>query len=170
MNKLLIGLVAVSFIVFACDKEEDAVALPFNEQLTIDSTIIENYFLENNITDVLYDCYTGSITEEPCDGYVSYILQEEGSGLFPPSPSASVVVSYQGKFLETGKEFESNPNIEFTIEHLIAGWQVMLLNMREGDSVTIYIPSGYGYGFTGSANNIPSNTNLIFEMKLIQVN
>lgn len=170
MNKLLIGLVAVSIIGFSCNKEEDPVALPFNEQLTIDSTAIENYLTENSISNVLKDCNTVVVPiGEVCDGYVSYVLHEEGNGL-TPLLSDYIQVSYTGRLMDTEEEFDANDSIDFYLGGLISGWQAVLLDMQEGDSVTMYIPSGFGYGFSGSGDNIPSNANLIFEMRLHKVN
>lgn len=169
MNRILILLAGVVFIGFSC-KEDEVPALPFSEQLTIDSTAIENYLLENGITNVLKDCYTGEIKTGPlCDGYVSYVLHEEGTGLVPPDVNVDILVSYRGRLMDTGEEFDANDTIEFRLGNLISGWQVVLLDMHEGDSVTIYIPSGYAYGSQGTSD-IPANANLIFEMKLHQVN
>lgn len=169
MNKILFLIGAVAFIGFSC-KEEEPVALPFEEQRTIDSTAVENYLIDNNITNVLKDCNT--VIVEPgaiCDGYVSYVLHEEGTGL-GPLLSDNIKVSYTGRLMDTGVEFDANDTIDFYLGGLIPGWQAVLLDMQEGDSVTMYIPSVYGYGFSGSGDNIPSNANLIFEMKLHQVN
>ncbi len=169
MNKILISLLAVSFIGFSCDKEENLVALPFNEQLTIDSLIVENYLIDKGISNVLKDCFTGNSIDDPCDGYVSYVLHEEGNGLTPLSTD-NIQVSYKGSLMDTGVEFEAKDTVNFNLGGLIAGWRVVLLDMQEGDSVTMYIPSGLAYGFAGSGDNIPSNANLIFEMKLHKVN
>lgn len=169
MNKLLILIVIISFIGFSC-KEDEPVALPFAEQRTIDSTAIENFLIDNGITNVIKDCNTVIVTSgEPCDGYVSYVLHEEGNGL-TPLLSDNIEVSYTGRLMDTGVEFDANDTIDFFLSGLISGWQAVLLDMQEGDSVTMYIPSGYGYGFAGSGDNIPSNANLIFEMKLHKVN
>lgn len=169
MNKIIFLISAVTFLGFSC-KEEEPVALPFEEQRTIDSLAVENYLMENNITNVLKDCNTVIVIPgEVCDGYVSYVLHAEGNGL-TPLLSDNIKVSYTGRLMDTGIEFDANDTIDFNLGSLISGWQAVLLDMQEGDSVTMYIPSVYGYGFSGSGDNIPSNANLIFEMKLHQVN
>ena len=169
MNKVLIFIGAITIICFSCKKEEP-LALPFEEQRTIDSTAVENYLVENNIENVLKDCYTVIVTPgEICDGYVSYVLHEEGNGL-TPLLSDNIKVSYSGRLMDTDVEFDANDTIDFSLSGLIAGWQVVLLDMQEGDSVTMYIPAVYGYGFAGSGENIPSNANLIFEMRLHKIN
>jgi len=133
--------------------------------------IIDNYLIDNNIENVLKDCRTIKDDEVPCKGYVSYVSLEEGDGLFPPYLSTKITVSYVGRLLDTGEEFEAKDSVQFTLGNLIQGWQAVLLDMQEGDSVTMYIPSGYGYGYKEkTTNGIPSNANLIFDMKLHQVN
>ncbi len=171
INKVFILLVAVSFVAFAC-KDDDPVPVPFAEQRTADSTAIEKYFDDNGITNVLYDCFTGTVIDEPCNGYVSYVMREESTltdPLTPPHVNVNINVSYTGRLMDTGEQFDANDNIEFPLSNLILGWQVVLLSMQEGDSVTMYIPSGYAYG-ANETNGIPANSNLIFEMKLHQVN
>jgi FKBP-type peptidyl-prolyl isomerase-like protein len=169
MSKILFLIIAVSFLGYACKKEEPK-ALPFEEQRSIDSIAIEQYLIDNNISNILKDCNTVFVpTGEICDGYVSYVLHEEGIGLTPPDANTKIIVSYTGRLMTTNEQFDANDTIEFNLAGLIPGWQAVLLDMQEGDSVTMYIPSVYGYGFKGTTN-IPSNANLIFEMKLHQVN
>jgi len=158
-------------LIVACKEEPGPAALPFNEQLAIDLEIIDNYLIENNIQNILKDCRTVEGDEVPCTGDISYVLLEEGSGLIPPNFSTKITVSYVGRFLDTGEQFDAKDTVEFTLGGLIAGWQILLLDMQEGDSVTMYIPSGYGYGYKEkTTNGIPSNANLIFDMKLHKVN
>lgn len=169
MNKILFFIIAIAFMGFSC-KEEEPVALPFEEQRTIDSTAVENYLAENNIENVLKDCNTVIVIPgEICDGYVSYVLHEEGIGL-TPLLSDNIKVSYTGRLMDTGVEFDANDTIDFHLGGLISGWKAVLLDMQEGDSVTMYIPATYGYGFSGSGEDIPSNANLIFEMRLHKIN
>ncbi len=165
-------LMAVVLIGFSCNKNEDPIALPIDEQIAIDLDIIKSYLEDNNIINALNDCITGDVNESPnCNGDVSYVLHEEGSGLVPPNNSTTkMVVSYKGRLLDTGEEFDAGDSVEFSLGGLIVGWQLLLIEMQEGDSVTMYIPSSYGYGFNGLSPDIPSNANLIFDMKLHQVN
>lgn len=169
MKKIFIFLAAIVFVGFSCKEEEKAPVLPFGEQLEIDLALIEDYFVDNNITNVLRDCNTVNPPGQPCEGYVSYVLIEEGSGLTPPNLSTQIVVSYAGRLMTTGEQFDASENIEFNLAYLIKGWQAVLLDMQEGDSVTMYIPSGYAYGPDGTSG-IPANANLIFEMKLHKLN
>lgn len=171
MKKPVLFLLGIFILTVSCKKDPVIAALPINEQLAIDLEIIDNYLVDNTIENVLKDCRTIKNDELPCEGYVSYVLIEEGSGLFPPYLSTKITVSYVGRLLDTGEQFEAKDSVEFTLGNLIQGWQAVLLDMQEGDSVTMYIPSGYGYGYKEkTTNGIPSNANLIFDMKLHQVN
>ncbi len=172
MKKAIVVLFSVLIIGSSCKKEEDAVPLPFNEQLAIDLQIIDTYLEDNNIANVLKDCKTGEITTEPnCDGDVSYQKHTEGEGLYINTLDYSFVASYKGRLLDTGFEFDANDSAVFTLRRVVIGWQAVLLDSKEGDSLTLYIPSGYGYGFKKeTSNEIPSNANLIFDIKILQVN
>lgn len=157
MRTVSVLLLASVLFASSCKKDEDT-GIPFDEQLSLDSAAIADYLSENNITNVMTDR----------TGYVSYVLHEEGNGV-APQLTDSIEVSYAGRLMDTGEEFDSGEHIEFKVNGLITGWQLVLLDMQEGDSVTMYIPSGYAYGSKGSGDNIPANANLIFDMRLHRV-
>jgi len=171
MKTVFIFFIAVLMITLSCKKEEEVPSIPFDEQLAIDLEIIDTYLVDNNIENVLKDCRTDDVPfGQPCEGYVSYVQHVEGDGLTPPNLGTKVKVSYVGRLLSTGVVFDENDTVDFTLGGLITGWQAILLDMQEGDSVTMYIPSGYAYGTSGKGDDIPANSNLIFDMKLHQVN
>lgn len=152
---LLVFTVLVSL---SCKKEDTAPGIPFDEQLSLDSAAIADYLAANNITNVITDR----------TGYIKYVLHEEGTGV-TPLVTDSVEVSYAGRLMDTGVEFDSGEHTKFRVNGLITGWQIVLTEMQEGDSVTVYIPSGYAYGSNGSGDKIPANANLIFDMRLHRV-
>ncbi|MCB0494933.1 MAG: FKBP-type peptidyl-prolyl cis-trans isomerase [Cyclobacteriaceae bacterium] len=158
MRAFVVLLLAIVFFGFSCKKNTEDTGLDFNEQLALDSAAIADYLTANNITDVMTDQ----------TGYLMYVVHEEGDGVVP-LVTDSVVVSYVGRLLATEEEFDSGDHSEFKVNGLITGWQIMLGLMHEGDSVTIYVPSGFAYGKTGSGDKIPANANLIFGMKLHKV-
>lgn len=61
----------------------------------------------------------------------------------------------------------SNPDSIFTCmpQNTVIGFEIALLNMHVGDSVSLVIPYVSGYGYTGSGA-IPPYTNLIYKLKL----
>lgn len=157
MRAFFVFLLATTFWIASCKKEEEE-GIPFEEQLALDSAAIADYLTENNITN----------TQTDKSGYVWYVLHEEGNGVAPLS-SDSIEVSYEGRLMDTDFEFDAGEHVEFRLSSLITGWQVVLTEMQEGDSVTMYIPSGLAYGTNGSGDDIPANANLIFDMRLHRV-
>ena len=156
MRVLLIFLLGV--VLFSSCKKEEDVGLPFNEQLSLDSAAIADYLTENNITNVIVDR----------TGYINYVLHDETNGVIP-QVSDSIEVTYIGRLMDSGEEFDAGGHVEFRVNGLITGWQLVLTEIHEGDSVTMYIPSGYAYGTNGSGDKIPANANLIFNMRLHRV-
>lgn len=81
---------------------------------------------------------------------------------------------YRGT-LENGKQFDSSFDrgepLEFTVGvgQVIKGWDEGLLGMKVGGKRTIYIPSDMGYGARGAGSAIPPNSNLIFEVELVEI-
>lgn len=61
----------------------------------------------------------------------------------------------------------SNPDSIFTCtpQSTVIGFEIALMNMHVGDSVSLVIPYVSGYGYTGSGS-IPPYTNLIYKLKL----
>ena len=51
---------------------------------------------------------------------------------------------------------------------LIQGFREALQNMRVGDKITVFIPSHLGYGEQGNRPFIPPNTDLIFELEMLE--
>lgn len=52
---------------------------------------------------------------------------------------------------------------------LIPGFREGLLEMSLGDKITLFIPSHLAYGAQGAGNVIPPNTDLVFELELVQI-
>lgn len=157
---LLVGLgLSLSALTFSCSGSEDT----FDEakQFAEDLQAIDNYITENNITDTLHHWTK-----------IRYKVHEEGTGS-QARVGDPILVDYKGYLLD-GVVFDSgrfgdNPKIILNSNSMINGWYYMCQEMQEGDSMTIFIPSRYGYGQTGSRGAIPPNTPLIFDMKMIRV-
>ena len=102
---------------------------------------------------------------------VLYKVLESGEGKMP-TLSDVVSVYYSGSLIN-GKEFDDNmeqpyPD-SFRLRELIAGWQMALTRMKEGDRWMLYIPASQGYGSRGDSD-IPGNSTLIFDIRLVKVN
>ena len=131
----------------------------FEVQLAKDDELIRSYLAENEIE---------AIKDE---SGVYYVMTVEGEG-DSPVVGDIVQVYYEGRFFD-GEAFEArgseDPDVVFQLSGLIYAWQVAIPLMKEGGKITIYAPSGFCYGTSGS-DIIPSNTNLIFDIKLVKIN
>ena len=158
---LLITLVSgLALLTFSCSEETsnfDEVA-----QYAEDLEAIDKYIIEKNITDTLHH-FLG----------IRYKIHETGGGI-PARVGDRILVDYKGYFLDDEVFdqglFGDNPPVILNSGSMISGWYFMCQEMREGDSLTIWLPSVYAYGQRGSGSGaVPPNTPLVFDMKLLRV-
>ena len=101
---------------------------------------------------------------------LQYKVISEGQGASPKA-SDRVEVHYKGT-LVNGNEFDSsykrNATAQFGLNQVIPGWTEGLQLMKEGAVYEFYIPSRLAYG-ERNLPSIPSQSTLIFEVKLIKV-
>ncbi|GAB4367531.1 MAG: hypothetical protein Kow0042_08230 [Calditrichia bacterium] len=99
------------------------------------------------------------------------IVEGRGSS---PKPGETVVVHYTG-WLTDGKRFDSsvlrNKPFEFQIGQgrVISGWEEGVASMRVGGIRQLIIPPTLAYGERGVQGVIPPNSDLIFEIQLIDI-
>lgn len=121
---------------------------------------------------------------------LQYSIYEKGSGK-KPAAGSTVYVHYAG-FFESGELFDSSYEsvskafgkfdqaradakayTPFPFEYgnktgLIPGFLEGLEKMNIGDKAVLFIPSSLGYGEAGAGGIIPPNSNLIFELELLE--
>ncbi|KAF0699073.1 Aste57867_10346 [Aphanomyces stellatus] len=91
-----------------------------------------------------------------------------------PKPGDTLAVHYAG-FLPDGTMFDSSRTrgkpFEFVIGRglVINGWEEGMLQMSKGEKALLFIPAAKGYGAMGAPPVIPPNSNLIFEVELLQI-
>lgn len=149
---------AISFLFFAIGCDDRPEILTAEERLEKDIAAIEQYLDDNNI----------DAQVDPTLNAIYYVIHREGPGQINPLRSDEVEVSYVGRVLGSDEAFDENDSITFTLGNLITGWQVGLQLMTEGDSATLFIPSGYAYGSSGSGQIRP-NSILEFDISLIDI-
>ena len=126
------------------------------EQHQTDVANLEAYLTQNNIQ------------AESLSGGIHYVIHTKGTGNTPTSCNA-VSVTYEGRLMSTGAIFDSTSTpVAFSLSNLIPGWQYGIPLIKEGGSITLYLPSGYAYGSNGTGS-IPPNSNLIFDIELVDV-
>lgn len=143
-------------MVFTSCSDDDPVVLSAEDQLAIDIEKIDA-FLANE-----------EITAEIHESGIRYVTTLEGTG-DQPTLADGVTAKYEGRFLNGNVFDASTTGATFPLNGVIAAWQITLPLMREGGKITIYAPSGYCYGSTGTGG-IPPNENLIFDIELLSVN
>ncbi|XP_069107473.1 FK506-binding protein 2-like [Argopecten irradians] len=87
-----------------------------------------------------------------------------------------LVLHYEG-FFPNGTKFDSsierpgaNPfQFQLGIGQVIQGWERGLLDMCTGEKRKLTVPSALAYGEQGSGELVPPNTDLVFDIELLQV-
>lgn len=97
---------------------------------------------------------------------LQYKILEKGVGK-PPNLDNRVLVSYEGKLLN-GDLFTPAGERDLQLSEMIPGLQEALTLMRPGDRWELYVPSELAWG-TQSRSQIPPNSLLIFDLKVIQI-
>ena len=168
MNKLFaIAMVAGLVLLQACGSDDDTCT---TEVPASKLTSVDQARLASDIAAI--DAYLSSngIVAQTEPSGTRYVITTTGTGVTPCLENR-VTVNYVGKLLSSGNQFDaSKPNepLTFTLSGLILGWQLVMPLVPVGSKVTLYIPSGYGYGSTVAANGkIPANSNLIFEIDFV---
>jgi FKBP-type peptidyl-prolyl cis-trans isomerase len=154
-NFFSIAFVVICFSIFvsSCSDLGGEQSLSFEEQLKKDTTAIGSFLRSKNIS-TLKDA-TG----------VRFVIDSLVSG-FPPRNTNTVKIKYVGRFL-SGTIFDQGV-ITGSVNSFVSGFQVGLSLLPEGSKGRFYIPSGYAYGTSGTTG-IPANSNLMFEITLLDV-
>jgi FKBP-type peptidyl-prolyl cis-trans isomerase len=151
-----LSVIALTVVMASCMMNKEDEIPDFSVQLQKDIALIDEYLMANNIP-----------ATEDVTG-LRYIIHRNGTGTQPTIDSC-VTSNYQGLFLSSGVEFDKGTNISFPLNEVIAGWQIGMPLLKEGDSATFFVPSGYAYGYHGYPPEIPSNSNMIFHVGVTKV-
>jgi cyclophilin family peptidyl-prolyl cis-trans isomerase len=121
---------------------------------------------------LLYTIYQKGTSKKPETGstiYVNYSGYFENGELFDSSHES--VSKAFGKFDQRRADAQGYSPFPFQYGNktgLIPGFLEGLEKMNIGDKALLFIPSHLGYGEAGAGNVIPPNTNLIFELELLE--
>ena len=156
--KVIVGFfLLVPFIVGSCMIRDTEDFPDFNEQLQKDLAAIDSYLASKNLT-----------PQQDDGGFIRYVIYRDSIDTKKPTIDSCVTVHYEGRLLSNGVVFDYGEGVSFPVSSLIDGWKIGLPLLNEGDSVTLFVPSGLGYGFYGS-QEIPANANLMFDIALHKV-
>ena len=104
---------------------------------------------------------------------VKKLIKIQGDGKTYPKTGQLVTVHYVGK-LRNGNKFDSsvdrNQPFSFNIGmgKVIKGWDIGVASMSLGEVASLVISPEYGYGAKGAGRDIPPNSELIFEVRLLK--
>lgn len=88
-------------------------------------------------------------------------------------PGATVTVHYTGALCKNGIIFQSShdfgKSVTFPLSGVIAGWTAGLPGMKVGGTRRLIIPSDMAYGSARAASNIPPNSDLVFDIDLVEI-
>ncbi|MBL7817124.1 MAG: FKBP-type peptidyl-prolyl cis-trans isomerase [Saprospiraceae bacterium] len=98
-------------------------------------------------------------------------ILREGTGAMPKKGEV-VLVNYCGATKDGNKFDESFPrgepiNFPIGVGQVIPGWDEGLMNLKEGTTAVLFIPSALGYG-ERAAGKIPANSDLVFYVELLK--
>ncbi|KAL7942570.1 hypothetical protein V8C42DRAFT_331371 [Trichoderma barbatum] len=112
---------------------------------------------------------------------VQKTVLQEGNGA-EPTPGQTVVMGYTGWLKDTskpenkGKKFDSSydrdpPTFQTAIgvSRVIKGWDEAVVTMKVGERARLDITSDYAYGARAIPGVIPANSDLIFDVHLIEI-
>ncbi len=154
MKRVFAGLCMVGMLL-GCSQN---IPVSPSQQLAKDIAAIDKYLLANNITAV----------QDPSG--LRYVVTTVGAGT-PPISSSLLKVKYTGRLLSTQTIFDQSAStpvfFNTPLSGLIQGWQIAFAILGKGTKATLYIPSGLAYGTASPSPAIPPNSNLIFDVELI---
>ncbi len=86
---------------------------------------------------------------------------------------ATVSAHYTGAVAKTGKIFESSKDrgqpATFPLANVIQGWQEGVPGMKVGGTRRLIIPAAKAYGEQSPSEDIPANSDLVFDIELTAV-
>lgn len=164
--KNLFLLAALTCLTFSSCKKSDTGSCTYTTSTAV-ATSAEISYLQNHVT-------TSSLTAVPHNSGVFYNVTNAGTGS-TPGVCSNITVKYTGRILG-GNVFDSNTSstgVRFVLGDLILGWQRVLPLLKEGGTITLYIPPSLGYGPNPISSYgtviIPANSYLQFDIELLDV-
>lgn len=156
------GIPANSILIFEITLLDVVTSETEKQRLGIDTVAIDDY-LNTNAINATKD-NTG----------IRYVITQLGTGSTPGLYS-KVKINYTGKLLSSGAVFftgSSEPSATFDsrVINFLYGFQAVLPKLPAGSKVTVYIPSGLGFGaqsFTSGSVSIAANSNLVYDIELV---
>lgn len=97
---------------------------------------------------------------------LGYSVLREGTG---PKPGKTdfVLIGYIGYLASSGQVFDQNPRTPLGVDAVIPGFAEGLQLMPRGSVYRLCVPAALGYGANGAGEAIPANSDLVFQIELV---
>jgi FKBP-type peptidyl-prolyl cis-trans isomerase len=86
---------------------------------------------------------------------------------------ATITAHYTGALVADGTIFQSSKDFgrpaTFGLNQVIAGWTQGVPGMKVGGTRRLVIPAAQAYGAASPSPNIPANSDLVFDIELIEI-
>jgi len=96
---------------------------------------------------------------------IKHIVEGTGNS---PVETDQVKVAYKGTTID-GNVFDKNEDATFPLNGVVKGFKEGLMNMKEGGTAIITMPSDLAYGDRGAGQDIPGGATLQFELTLKEI-
>lgn len=140
------------------DIEIVSFTLSHEEQLHVDTLIIEQYLADN------------SLMAEKTPAHLYYIIEEEGTGADFPVSDSQIEISYTGT-LTDGRVFdetEDGETVSLLLSQSMLGWQLGIPFIKKEGRIKLILPSSLAYGNVPPLESIiPKNAVVIFDIDLV---
>lgn len=87
--------------------------------------------------------------------------------------NATISAHYTGALASTGTIFQSSHDfgdpITFGLNQVIEGWTKGVPGMKVGGIRRLVIPADQAYGANSPSSNIPPNSDLVFDIELVDI-
>ena len=97
---------------------------------------------------------------------------EVGEGKEVPA-GATIRAHYTGALCKNGIIFQSSHDfgeaVTFGLDQVVKGWTVGVPGMKVGGTRRLIIPAEMAYGGQSPAPNIPANSDLVFDIDLLEI-
>ena len=111
---------------------------------------------------------------EPIDTVDELLVEdiEVGTGT-EVQPGDTITAHYTGALCKNGIIFQSSHDFgkaaTFGLSQVISGWTKGVPGMKVGGMRRLTIPSEMAYGSARAASNIPPNSDLVFDIELVDI-
>ncbi|NDV12600.1 FKBP-type peptidyl-prolyl cis-trans isomerase [Crenobacter caeni] len=102
-------------------------------------------------------------------------IEEIVAGEGKAAVKGALITAHYTGYLADGTRFESSHDKGRPFQcvigtgRVIKGWDIGLMGMQEGGQRRLFVPAALAYGERAIGERIPANSDLVFEIELIEV-